>query len=80
MRWAIYSAEDTSEPTWTTVVLPWWNDTGTSYNRWLRHPAIQKVVTSKRNKSRFRNAMQWGGGIEYTGNPKNRRLHHVYGK
>ena len=70
LRWAIYSAEDTSEPTLTAFVLPWWNDTGTSYNRWLTHPAIQEVATIKRNKFRFKNPMQWADGTEYTGNPK----------
>ena len=70
LRWAIYSAEDTSEPTLTALVLPWWNDTGTSYNRWLTHPAIQEVATIKRNKFKFKNLMQWADGIEHTGNPK----------
>ena len=38
LRWAIFSATDTCEPTLTALVLPWWSETGTSYNRWLTHP------------------------------------------
>ncbi len=33
MRWA--SAEEAAEPVLTAFVLPWWDDKGSSYARWL---------------------------------------------
>ncbi len=37
MRWAILSAEEVAEPVLTAFVLPWWDDKGSSYARWLSH-------------------------------------------
>jgi len=37
MRWATLSAEEATEPVLTTFVLPWWDDKGSSYARWLSH-------------------------------------------
>ena len=31
MRWAILSAEKAAEPVLTAIVLPWWDDKGSSY-------------------------------------------------
>lgn len=63
LRQAIYSAEDTSEATLIALVLPRWDDTGTSYNGWPVQPAIQQVAT-KCSKVRCRNAMPWADGME----------------
>ncbi len=50
MRWAILSAEEATEPVLTTFVLPWWDDKGTSYARWL---SLQTVQAIDRSKFRF---------------------------
>ncbi len=35
MRWAVLCAEAAAELVLTAVVLPWWDDKGSSYARWL---------------------------------------------
>ncbi len=53
MRWAILSAQEATEPLLTTFVLPWWDDKGSSYARWLSHQTVQAMATTDRNKFRF---------------------------
>ncbi len=50
MRWAILSAEEATEPVLTTFVLPWWDDKGSSYARWLSHQTVQAIATIDRSK------------------------------
>ena len=45
MRWAILSAEEATELVLTTLVLPWWDDKGSSYARWLSHRTVQAFAT-----------------------------------
>ena len=44
IRWAILSAEEATEPVLTTFVLPWWDDKGSSYARWLSHTIQSKQL------------------------------------
>ena len=48
MRWAILSADEATEPVLTTFVLPWWDDKGNSYVRWLSHQTVQAIATVDR--------------------------------
>ena len=59
MRWAILSAEEATEPVLTTFVLPWWDDKGSSYARWLSHQTVQAVATIDRSKFRFNAPKHW---------------------
>ena len=70
LRWAIFSAQDSREPTLTAMVLPNMNNNGTSYSKWLRHPSVQEVATIKRNRFKFKDAMHWATDRTYAGNPK----------
>ena len=45
MRWAILSAEEAAEPVLTAFVIPWWDDKGSSYSRWLSHQTVQAIAT-----------------------------------
>ena len=44
MRWAVLSAEEATELVLTTFVLPWWDDKGSSYARWLSHQTVQALT------------------------------------
>ncbi len=53
MRWAILSAEEAAESVPTAFVLPWWDDKGSSYSRWLSHQTVQAIATMDRSKFKF---------------------------
>ena len=59
MRWAIPSAGEATEPVLTTLVLPWWDDKGSSYARWLSHQTVQAIATTDRSKFRFNAPRHW---------------------
>ncbi len=59
MRWAVLSAEKAAAPVLTAFVLPWWDDKGSSYARWLSHQTVQAIATIDRSKFKF-NAQDTG--------------------
>ena len=74
MRWAILSAEEATEPVLTTFVLPWWDDKGSSYARWLLHQTVQAVATIDRSKFRFNAPRHWADEQDQWCTPK-RNVH-----
>ncbi|DBA94327.1 TPA: hypothetical protein ACH3X1_001936 [Trebouxia sp. C0004] len=74
MRWAILSAEEAAEPVLTVFVLPWWDDKGSSYARWLSHQTVQAVATIDRSKFRFNAPRHWGDEQDQWCTPK-RNVH-----
>ena len=59
MRWALLSAEETTKPVLTTFVLPWRDEKGSSYARWLSHETVQAIATIDRSKFRFSAPRHW---------------------
>ena len=74
MRWAILSAEEATEPVLTTFVLPWWDDKGSSYARWLSHQTVQAIATIDRSKFRFNAPRHWADEQDQWCTPK-RNVH-----
>jgi len=74
MRWAILSAEEAAEPVLTTFVLPWWDDKGSSYARWLSHNTVQAIATIDRSKFRFNAPRHWADEQDQWCTPK-RNVH-----
>ena len=70
MRWAILSAEEATEPVLTTFVLPWWDDKGSSYARWLSHQTVQAIATIDRSKFRFNAPRHWADEQDQWRTPK----------
>ncbi len=59
MRRASLSAEDATKPVVTTFVLPWWDDKGSSYARWLSDQTVQAVATIDRSKFKLTAPRHW---------------------
>ncbi|DBB05984.1 TPA: hypothetical protein ACH3X3_009974 [Trebouxia sp. C0006] len=59
MRRASLSAEDATKPVLTTFVLPWWDDKGSSYARWLSDQTVQAVATIDRSKFKLTAPRHW---------------------
>jgi len=74
MRWAILSAEEATKPVLTTFVLPWWDDKGSSYARWLSHQTVQAIATIDRSKFRFNAPRHWADEQDQWCTPK-RNVH-----
>ncbi len=51
MRWEIPSAEGATKSVLTNFALPWWDDKGSSYARWLSHQTKQAIATIDRSRS-----------------------------
>ncbi|DBB13160.1 TPA: hypothetical protein ACH3X3_004914 [Trebouxia sp. C0006] len=74
MRWAFLSAEEATEPVLTNVVLPWWDDKGSSYARWLSHQTVQAIATIHRSKFRSNAPRHWADEQDQWYTPK-RNVH-----
>ncbi len=68
------SAEEATEPVLTTFVLPWWDEKGSSYARWLSHQTVQAIATIDRSKFRFNAPRHWADEQEQWCTPK-RNVH-----
>ncbi len=67
-------AEEAAEPVLTTFVLPWWDDKGSSYARWLSHRTVQAIATIDRSKFRFDAPRHWADEQDQWCTPK-RNVH-----
>jgi len=74
MRWAIPSAEGATKSVLTNFALPWWDDKGSSYARWLSHQTVQAIATIDRSKFRFNAPRHWAAEQDQWCTPK-RNVH-----
>jgi len=74
MRWAILSAEEAAELVLTAFILPWWDDKGSSYARWLTHQTVQAIATIDRSKFKFNAPRHWADDQDHWWTPK-RNVH-----
>ncbi len=74
MRWAILSAKEAAKPVLTAFVLPWWDDKGNSYARWLSHQTVQAIATIDRSKFKFNAPRHWADEQDQWCTPK-RNVH-----
>ena len=70
----VHKAPGAIEPVLTTFVLPWWDDKGSSYARWLSHQTVQAIATIDRSKFRFDAPRHWADEQEQWCTPK-RNVH-----
>ncbi|MGL4649121.1 MAG: hypothetical protein ACRC1H_06920, partial [Caldilineaceae bacterium] len=60
MRWAIAAATHadlTDAPVYNVLVLPRWDKEGSSYHRWLQHPAVQVLAEMSRSCTPFTDSL-----------------------
>ena len=59
MGWTVLSAKEAAESVLAALVLPWWDDKGSSYARWLSHQPVQAIATTDSSKFRFNAPRHW---------------------
>jgi ribonuclease HI len=75
IRWAIHSAQNTTEPTMAVCVLPHWGTCShTAYLRWLEDRDTRQychlLLKIAKGRFQFRTPDTWEGEQEYVGSPK----------
>ena len=68
VRWAIFSAKETTEPVLTSIVLP--SSAGTSYLRWLPHPMVQEIATINMGHFQFQDPLHWCSSKDFSSHAK----------
>ncbi len=53
MGWTVLSAKEAAESVFTALVLPWWDDKGSSYARCLSHQPVQVTATLTRASATY---------------------------
>jgi hypothetical protein len=70
VSWAVASANWTQEPVLTTMVLPDWDHTGTSYLKFMQLPNVHILTRVPRANFKFKKPNHYEGDDIYAKNPK----------